>query len=244
MIESTKEILMEFLRMPLGNSKQVFDKFRTLTNAKHEGRGSKQFLYREGNRKNKVLLVAHADTYWDQHHGRHSNKHHEVREEEGKLATSQVGLGADDRAGCAILWLLRDSGHSLLITDGEEKKLQGATWIRDYHSDLLDNINKIHQFVVEFDRKNAGEFKCYTVGTPDFVKYIRHQTKYCEKKDCGSTDISVLCMHICGVNLSIGYQNEHSADEHLTLADWEHTLNLTCKWLEHEELPRFKLPHS
>ena len=30
------------------------------------------------------------------------------------------GIGADDRAGCAILWLLKDSGHSLLVTNGEE----------------------------------------------------------------------------------------------------------------------------
>ena len=38
------------------------------------------------------------------------------------------GIGADDRAGCAMLWLLRDSGHSLLILDGEEHGQVGAAF--------------------------------------------------------------------------------------------------------------------
>ncbi len=247
MIESTKEILMEFLRMRLGNSQQVFDKFRALPNAIHEqGSCSEQFLYIRGARTNKVLLVAHADTYWDQHGEHPSDEPHTVEDdkEHGKLVSSQRGLGADDRAGCAILWLLRNSGHSLLITDGEEYGQKGSKWLKDCYPDHYDEINTIHQFVIEFDRKNARDFKCYKVGTPEFGKYIEKKTEFCENNDCGKTDIGILCKNICGVNLSIGYQNEHHATEHLTLADWEHTLNLTCKWLEHEELPRFNLPHS
>jgi hypothetical protein len=37
-------------------------------------------------------------------------------------------LGADDRAGLAILWLLRDLGHSLMVTDLEEHGRMGSTY--------------------------------------------------------------------------------------------------------------------
>ena len=39
--------------------------------------------------------------------------------------------------------------------------------------------------------------------------------------------------------LSIGYHNEHSAQEYLNLEEWKNTLNLCRKWLADENLPRF-----
>ncbi len=239
-----KECLMEFLSMPLGNSQQVFDKFRTLPNAIHkQGSCSEQFLYIRGARTNKVLLVAHADTYWDQNGEHPSDEPHTVKddEEHGKLVSSQRGLGADDRAGCAILWLLRNSGHSLLITDGEEYGQKGSNWLKDCHPDHYDEINNIHQFVIEFDRKNARDFKCYKVGTPEFGKYIEEKTSYCENNDSGRTDIGILCKNICGVNLSVGYKDDHRESEHLVLVDWETTLHVSRKWLSETKLPKFAL---
>ncbi|HJW87414.1 MAG TPA: hypothetical protein VJ440_12350, partial [Candidatus Brocadiaceae bacterium] len=55
------------------------------------------------------------------------------------------------------------------------------------------------------------------------------------------TDIVTLCRRITGVNLSIGYRNEHTDDEHLVLQDWQHTLDVCRTWLSRAELPRFDL---
>lgn len=60
------------------------------------------------------MLVAHADTYWDEHYGYSHNIRHEVIFDAGivKSANTNYGLVADDRAGCALLWLLKGLGHS------------------------------------------------------------------------------------------------------------------------------------
>jgi hypothetical protein len=151
------------------------------------------------------------------------------------------GLGADDRAGCALLWLLRESGHSLLLTDGEEKGRLGAKWLMEENSDLADEINRNHQFMVEFDRGNENDFKCYGVGTPDFREYIEN-TLQCREPDRTSyTDIVTLCRDITGVNLSLGYYNWHRTDETIVPAKWKAALDKYRQWLCREDLPKFDL---
>ena len=57
-----------------------------------------------------------------------------------------------------------------------------------------------------------------------------------------TTDIKVLCRDIAGVNLSIGYHNEHHENEYLNIAEWENTLNVVKEWLSEPNLERFALP--
>lgn len=108
------------------------------------------------------------------------------------------------------------------------------------NEDISDEINRDHQFMVQLDRCGGTDFKCYKVGTAKFKAYIKAVTNYFDAGAKRSTDISELCRDITGVNLSIGYQNEHGNQEYLNLAEWEHTLNLCCRWLAERELPRFK----
>ncbi|MEI6614195.1 MAG: hypothetical protein WCL37_04800, partial [Chrysiogenales bacterium] len=152
------KVLLEFLNMPLGSTGEIFAKFGELQGTEHRGEGKKQFLYRRGLRKDRVLLVAHADTVWDC--GRQ-----EIARENGIIRNRKGGLGADDRAGCAIVWLLRDLGHSLLIVDGEERGRQGSNWLMEANPDIRNEINNEHNFVIEFDRRNGRDYKCYNVGT-------------------------------------------------------------------------------
>ena len=68
MLETDREILKEFLEMPLWTSDPVFEKFRYhLKTIFREDRNNpkQRFLYIEGIRKEKVVLVAHADTFRD-----------------------------------------------------------------------------------------------------------------------------------------------------------------------------------
>ncbi len=234
-------VLLEFLKMPLGNSDEIFKKFSILPGAIHRGIALEQFLFMKGKRDDRVLLVAHADTYWDNRLLSNENKPQEIFEEQGIIRNAHGGLGADDRAGCAILWLLKDMGHSLLITDGEERGGCGSDWLMNANQDIADEINDNHQFVIQFDRRNGKDFKCYSVGTDEFRTCVQQATGYSEPNRSAFTDIVTLCHRITGVNLSIGYRNEHSNNEHLVVQDWQHTLDVCRTWLSQPELPRFNL---
>lgn len=232
------DTLVEFLLMPVESAQPVFDKFRQLPGADFRSGGEQQrFLYVPGSRHDKVLLVAHADTAWNG--GQPCSR--TILDHGGVLSEKGGRLGADDRAGCAILWFLKDFGHSLLVTDGEEQGAVGSQWLMDANLDIAAAINEEHQFAVEFDRRNAKDFKCYFVGTDEFRIYIQDCTDYSEPDRFSFTDIVTLCRGIPGVNLSIGYRDEHFASEHLVLEDWQRTLDCCRSWLS-GSMPRFRLP--
>lgn len=241
-ISNDIQVLRSFLEIPLGSADEVFDRFLQIPGAIYRGEGMERFLYVRGSRSNKVLLVAHADTYWDQAYDQDPGSIHKIKIEDGNITAidEEFGLGADDRAGCAMLWLLKDLGHSLLVTNGEEHGQAGSSWLKNHNKRIYDEINRNHQFVIQLDRRNGRDFKCYDVGTDEFRSYVAKKTGYTEPDLGSSTDIRTLCRDIAGVNLSIGYQNEHGNQEYLNIAEWEHTLNLCGRWLAEKELPRFK----
>jgi hypothetical protein len=239
---------------------QVFERFLSVATASSItlGGGDTRFLYVPGERRDRVVLLAHADTVWDAKPGYPApvpfadgvfgaGSGPQARST-GVSATGgreppgnpQLGIGADDRAGCALVWELRSLGHSLLITSGEEKGCLSSHWIADHNPDVLAELNT-HQFMVQFDRRNAKEFKCYEVGSDPFRAYVQQQTGYTEPDRLRGTDIRVLCREVCGVNLSCGYYDEHTPAETIVFAEWEHTLNVARAWLSQHELPKFAL---
>ncbi|MEJ5365406.1 MAG: hypothetical protein WHS86_09915 [Desulfosoma sp.] len=236
------KVLEEFLSLSLESSDPVLQRFGNLPGAVHrDGGDGRRFVYVPGSRKDRIVLVAHADTVWTLWGRERTSRPHRVVRENGIFRSESSGLGADDRAGCAILWLLKDSGHSLLVTDGEEKGQLGSWFLVEECPDIYDEINETHGFMVEFDRRNAADFKCYDVGTDDFRSYVASVTGYAEPDRRAFTDICTLCRDICGVNLSVGYYHEHSAQEYLSIREWRHTLDLCRSWLGSADLPRFAL---
>ncbi|MFA4958016.1 MAG: hypothetical protein WC556_13695 [Candidatus Methanoperedens sp.] len=107
------------------------------------------------------------------------------------------------------------------------------------NNDIKEEIQR-HQFAVQFDRRNRRDFKCYSVGTDDFREYLMEKTGYTEPDRDSYTDIVTLCRDICGVNLSIGYLNEHTNEEILLIDEWWDTLEMCRKWLCEPDLPKFK----
>lgn len=203
------------------------------------GSGHRRFVYVPGNRTDRVLLVAHADTIWEHEKIRHlrmcriGNEIHSAR--------ADAGIGADDRAGCAMLWALRDSGHSLLVTSGEEIGCVSARWLMESPrlTALAHELNSGHRFAVEFDLGGNGLFKCYHVGTPEFRAYCTAQTGFIDAGNRSSTDIGVLCRTLCGVNLSVGYYESHTEEEFIRIDEWSHTLGVVQRWLSSPDLPAF-----
>ena len=247
MDKSTAQHTLElFCSLPIGSSEDVFRLFATLPRAEYHFDGEfRNFVYVPGTREDRVLLAAHADTVW--HYGYNGEEYTQTLKKEtfdGKTvylgANGTAGIGADDRAGCAILWLLRNSGHSLLLLDGEEQGQIGAHHIRDNYPALFDELNR-HAYAIQFDRRNATDYKVYNLPvTKKFTKFIQAATGYTDAGKLSRTDIVVLCRDVCGVNLSVGYHEEHSSEEYLVFEEWFHTLCVAEKLLTppQERYPR------
>lgn len=231
-----QENLFDFLSVPLGDSDSILKRFAALPGAIHRGSGDRQFVFIKGSRANRIVLVAHADTVW--HWGDYRTQEPDLHFKDGIITNRNGGLGADDRAGCAIVWLLRDMGHSILITNGEEHHGIGSEWLMSEHQDIRDEINENSSFALQLDRRLGTEYICYGVGTGAFQDYIEKSTGHTESLTGGFTDICIICDKICGVNLSIGYYNAHSEREYLVYPEWQHSLDLCRKWLK-KKLPRF-----
>ena len=229
--EEAKIILEEFLNFPLTSTNEIFEKFATLPNTKfYKGNKQKQFMIVEGTREDKAVLVAHADTVW---HEKDVNS--VIRYANGVYSSGNeaCGIGADDRAGLAILWLLAELGHTLLITDGEEKGLWGSRHLKEEHKKQYNWLNDNHTFFMQFDRQNANEVKYYNIPvTEEFKNYIQENTQYIEPDNLRRTDICFLCGKICGCNLSVGYKNEHKANEELNYEQWYNTYKIVYAMLE------------
>ena len=227
------EVLKEFLALP-HRASAVLDKFAALPRAVRKSGGEEEgFVYIPGTREKGVLLVAHADTRGD------ANQEVALEEKAGVIRNTKGILGADDRAGCAMLWLLRETGHGLLVTDGEENGCIGSRFLRCWHRDLFDKINERYQFMIQIDRCNGRDYKCYNVGTDAFRAYVESKTGFAEPDRDYSTDIRVLCEKICGVNLSCGYYNHHKRNESIVTSEWLNTLEILRKWLAEDTLPKF-----
>ena len=110
------------------------------------------------------------------------------------------------------------------------------------NEDIANEVNYDHQFVIQLDRDNGWDFKCYDVGTEKFRAYVADKTGYTEPDRRSTTDIRTLCREIAGVNLCIGYHHEHGNQEYSNVAEWEHTLNTVREWLSEPKLERFALP--
>lgn len=184
-----------------------------------------------GNGKGPVILLnAHLDMVYSFDEGREIIK-------AGNIWSSSSGiLGADDRAGVAVLLetLKRldatkfNGTVKFIFTVEEEVGLQGA---REVNGDFLSDVDAA--FVI--DRR----------GTGDIVTSCRGQEKFCDESfgelieeiasrhglgvwRCtagGSSDTRIWASHgIQSVNLSAGYFNEHSSDEYLDVEGCKETL--------------------
>lgn len=243
--ETSKAILERFLTIPVSDGTAVFELFSKLPGAV-AGTGNKpleRYVYVPGKRKNRIVLVAHADTVWDQAYGKQEKS--ELAFENGiyRSAGPACGIGADDRAGCAMLWALRDSGHSLLVVDGEEKGKVGANFLRRQNKKIFRKLNR-HCFMMEMDWRGTGGCLYNQVeNTQEFKDYIAAELGFRDDAQKGGCDLQILCQRICGVNVGVGYHDHHRVTESLVVAEWEHTYQKLSEFLEKEH-PVFCIPRS
>lgn len=186
-----------------------------------------KYLYCRGTTP--VMLVAHLDTVF-----RSPNREIFFDQEKNIMWGGPEGLGADDRAGVfGIIWLLSSYDfrpHILLVEDEETGGLGSITAVKD---NLIDPTE--FRYVIELDRAHEKDSVFYDCANSDFENYIN---SFGFITAPGSfTDISILCpaWSKAGVNLSVGYQNEHSLAETLTIHWLLETLDKVGLMLEEAE---------
>lgn len=178
-----------------------------------------------------IGLVAHLDTVFKQPV---INLFYDTRK--GVLWSSE-GLGADDRAGVFAILQIVKSGlrPSIIFTTDEETGGGGATALAK-KACPIPNL----KYLIELDRRGTNDCVFYDCYNPTFTKYVE-SFGFVERYGSFS-DISILCPEwkICGVNLSIGYEDEHTYVETLWINAMFSTIAKVCKMLRVEDIPTFE----
>lgn len=192
---------------------------------------TKKFLYAIG--EIPVALVAHCDTVFkkppeDIFYDNYKN-----------VMWSPDGLGADDRAGIwAIIKIIRAGlrPHIILTTD-EEMGGIGASHFINACPKPFANI----KYLIQLDRRGANDCVFYDCYNEKFIDYVE---SFGFTENFGSfSDICIICpaWKIAGVNLSIGYQDEHSFSETLWIGYMNQTINKVIRMLKvAESAPTFE----
>lgn len=184
-----------------------------------------KYIYAIGNIP--ITLVAHMDTVF------HFPPREFFYDREANVVWSPEGAGADDRAGIfAILFILKSHFRpSIIFTTDEEKGCIGADGLAyDIPMALTET-----KYVIQLDRRGKEDCVFYDCDNKDFEKYVE---KFGFKTAIGSfSDISVICptWKIAGVNLSVGYFDEHTSSERLYVSYLFSTISKVIRMLNDAE---------
>lgn len=136
---------------------------------------------------------------------------------------SPEGLGADDRAGVYAIVQILKSGFrpTVIFTTDEELGCLGAEAIvKD-----IPTAPMYLKYIIELDRRGSDDCVFYQCENEEFEAYIE---SFGFVMNFGSfSDISTICpaWKVAGVNLSIGYYDEHSYCETLYIGQMFNTIN-------------------
>ena len=171
-----------------------------------------------------VALVAHLDTVFK--HPPQNIYYDRVK----NVMWSPEGLGADDRAGVyAITQILKAGLHpTIIFTTDEELGCVGA----DALVVQMPNCPTDLKYIIQLDRRGSDDCVFYSCNNPEFDTYVE---SFGFVTNFGSfSDISSICpaWKVAGVNLSIGYYNEHSVSETLCVGQMFNTIKKVKQMLE------------
>ena len=171
-----------------------------------------------------VGLVAHLDTVFK--HPPQNIFYDRVK----NVMWSPDGLGADDRAGVyAIVQLLKAGLRpTVIFTTDEELGCLGADKLVVQIPDAPTEL----KYIIQLDRRGADDCVFYNCNNPSFDEYVE---SFGFVTNFGSfSDISSICpiWRVAGVNLSIGYYDEHSVSETLYIGQMYNTIRKVKRMLE------------
>ncbi len=237
-LKDFRTLLDKFLLM---SEQEVLDVFVARGGATHVCKAG-NYVYIPGSLPptERVLLVAHADTVWG------SDANNVKPTWHGNIVTgsswgAKRGLGADDRFGCAMQYLLSwDQRHSVIITTGEERGCVGASAaVREIWKELSQ-----HAFAIEVDRRGDQEIALYSdCYSSAFLGFLGERFPEWDLAMGSYTDITEICpgAGISGANFAAGYLNEHTSSEMGFLDAWLRTYEELGNLLEEEVVRAFRI---
>lgn len=174
-----------------------------------------------------ITLVSHMDTVFD------TPPKDIYYDKDHNIVWSPQGLGADDRAGIFSILQILKRGYlpNLVLTEDEEIGCVGArNAVKNIPNNPLDN-----KFIIELDRRGQNDCVFYDCDNMKFENYIQ---SFGFLLDFGTySDISILCPQwgVAGVNVSIGYDSEHTKMETLNISWMYQTIERVCAILDAEK---------
>lgn len=225
------QLFEDFVKMGQRNLKQVMMKALCQQYGKNNVIETKDFIIAKG--EIPIGLVAHLDTvfaappiniFCDWRKG---------------VLWSPEGLGADDRAGVFAIIKIIAEGYkpTIILTTDEEKGGIGARrLVKRYPKNFL-NL----KYLIELDRSGSDDCVFYYDSNFAFVGYV--ETFGFQEAYGTYSDICEICpaWGISGVNLSIGYYDEHCYSERLHIFQMFNTISKVLKMLDdHCHAPTFE----
>lgn len=178
-----------------------------------------------------IVLIAHMDTVFSL-----PPKDFYYDPKKGAL-WSPDGLGADDRAGVFAILKIIGSGlrpHIVFTTDEEVGGI-GASDVAQ-NKDFFGDV----RYIIQLDRRGSEDCVFYDCDNIEFIDYVE---QFGFKETWGTfSDISIICpaWKVAGVNLSVGYYNEHNFWEILIAPQMMATIEKVKVMLSEQEIPSFK----
>ena len=198
--------LEKLLNMKTEELKRELKKSATISN-------KNSYIFLPHDTKNKVCLVAHIDTVLDSY-----DNDFTINFNIGNKKVINSMMKADDRAGVfACLEIFYNTPQKdrpiVLLCDKEEIGGIGAEEACKKYKNILKDV----KYFVELDRRGINDCVFYQNEESWFKKHVE---SFGFKHSFGSfSDISILCrnFNLAGVNLSIGFEDEHSQYETLNI---------------------------
>lgn len=169
-----------------------------------------------------IALVAHLDTVFAY------EEKELVYDRERNVIWSPDGAGFDDRAGIyAIIALLRKGYRPwiILCADEETGGIGASNIARSMDAPAI-------RYMIELDRRGSNDCVFYGDDNEEFIEYVQ---TFGFKEAWGTfSDISELAptWKINAVNLSIGYQDEHTHAERLYVQAMNTTIKRVAQMLD------------
>lgn len=173
--------------------------------------------------KKDIMLLAHMDTVFS------TPPTIFIHDKEQGLLTSPHGIGGDDRCGIYGILTLLLAGYRPHILFTEDEEIGGIGADKASKTEVIPDSIK---YLIQLDRRGEKDAVYYCCGNSKFHNFIED---YGFDHARGSfTDIDTLMpvWDICGVNLSIGYYNEHNKNEYINLNYMSETLKKVAKMIE------------
>lgn len=171
------------------------------------------------------FVSAHTDTVRNIHPKAFSY----TDEKEKYICNKEKDLcGADDRLGCWIIQqLIKDDSQDFIFGLFDQEEVGGVGSSAFIESDTFIEIEPLISCYLGLDRKGYNEMASYGYESTEFLEVLGTIKGW--EEDMGSfTDVASLAeaSSLSCVNFSIGYYNEHGANEKFSPEECVNTLNM------------------